>query len=46
MMFDEDFATILPVDTDTLSPLDLSEIDEALQDFNTFINFPALPFTK
>ena len=40
MMFDEDFATILPVDTDTLSPLDLSEIDEALQDFDTFVNFP------
>ena len=40
MMFDEEFATILPVDTDTLSPLDLSEIDEALQDFDTFVNSP------
>ena len=40
MRFDEDFATILPVDTDTLSPLDLSEIDEALQDFDTFVNSP------
>lgn len=46
MMFDEGFATILPVDTDILSPFDFSDIDEALQDFDTFINFPVLPFTK
>ena len=38
MMFDEDFATILP--GDALPLIDFSALDEVLQDFDTFVNFP------
>lgn len=38
MMFDEDFATIQP--GDALPLIDFSTLDEVLQDFDTFINFP------
>ena len=38
MMFDEDFATIKP--GDALLLIDFSALDEALQDFDTFINSP------
>lgn len=38
MMFDEDFATIQP--GDALPLIDFSALDEVLQDFDMFINFP------
>ena len=38
MMFDDDFATIQP--GDALPLIDFSALDEVLQDFDTFINFP------
>lgn len=38
MMFDEDFATIQP--GDALPLIDFSALDEALQDFDTFVNSP------
>lgn len=40
MTLDEDLETIQP--GDALPSIDFSAIDEALQDFDTFVNFPNL----